>query len=132
MPRALIEAARSPRHSEVPIKTLEQQQLQSLHRLRSQWLSTRQRYFNTMRGILREFGILIALGPSAAKVQIGAALAEADSGIPDGLRPALAEMLQELAPLEEKITERRAPTYRSHSHRSSGCSSCARSPALAS
>ena len=100
---ALIEAARSPRIRVVPIKTIEQQQLQSLHRLRSQWMSTRQRYLSTLRGILREFGIVIPLGPSVAKAQIGAALAAADSAIPDGLRPELAQMLQEIAPLEEKI-----------------------------
>src|SRR5580700_6701430 len=51
---ALIEAARSSQIRAVPIKTLEQQQLQSLHRLRSQWMSTRQRYLTTLRGILRE------------------------------------------------------------------------------
>ena len=100
---ALIEAARSSQIRAVPIKTLEQQQLQSLHRLRSQWLSTRQRYLATLRGILREFGIVIPLGPSVAKAQVGATLAAADSAIPEGLRPALAQMLQEIAPLEEKI-----------------------------
>jgi transposase len=100
---ALIEAARSSQIRAVPIKTLEQQQLQSLHRLRSQWMSTRQRYLTTLRGILREFGIMIPLGPSVAKAQVGLALAQADSDIPQGLRPALAEMLQQIAPLEEKI-----------------------------
>jgi transposase len=99
---ALIEAARSRQIREVPIKTVEQQQLQSLHRLRTQWMSTRQRYLSTLRGILREFGITIPLGPSVAKAQIGAALAD-DSGIAEGLRPVLAQMLQEIAPLEEKI-----------------------------
>jgi transposase len=100
---ALIEAARSAQIREVPIKTLEQQQLQSLHRLRSQWLSTRQRYLATLRGILREFGVMIPLGASLAKTQVGLALAQADSDVPPGLRPALAEMLREIAPLEEKI-----------------------------
>ena len=38
---AILEAARSPDMQVVPIKTVEQQQIQSLHRLRSQWLSTR-------------------------------------------------------------------------------------------
>jgi len=46
---------------------------------------------------------MIPLGPSAAKAQIGLVLAQADSDIPQGLRPALAEMLREIAPLEEKI-----------------------------
>jgi len=100
---ALIEASRSSQIREVPIKTLEQQQLQSLHRLRSQWLSTRQRYLATLRGILREFGVLIPLGPSVAKAQIGHMLAQEDSDLPVGLRAALAQMLQEITALEEKI-----------------------------
>jgi transposase len=100
---ALIEAARSSQIREVPIKTVEQQQLQSLHRLRSQWLSTRQRYLSTLRGILREFGVLIPLGPSVAKAQIGLVLAQADSDLPAGLRPTLAQMLQQISALEEMI-----------------------------
>jgi transposase len=55
---ALIEAARSSQIRAVPIKSLEQQQLQSLHRLRSQWLSTRQRYLATVRGVMREIAPL--------------------------------------------------------------------------
>jgi transposase len=111
---ALIEAARSSQIRAVPIKTLEQQQLQSLHLLRSQWLSTRQRYLATLRGILREFGVMMPLGPSVAKAQIGLALAQADSDIPEGLRPALAEMLREITPLEEEIlsVERQLPARR--------------------
>jgi transposase len=100
---ALLEASRSSDIQAVPVKTIEQQQIQSLHRLRSQWVSTRVRYINTLRGILREFGIAIPLGVSVAKTRIGEALAEVDSGIPDGLRPTLAEMLQEIRFLEERI-----------------------------
>jgi transposase len=85
------------------VKTVEQQQVQSLHRLRSQWMSTRHRYVNTLRGILREFGIIISLGVRAAKSQIGAALVEADNELPDGLRPILTQMLDEIRSIEEKI-----------------------------
>jgi transposase len=101
---ALLDAARSPDMQTVPIKTVEQQQIQSLHRLRSQWVSTRVRYVNTLRGTLREFGIAIPLGVNVAKTRIGEALAEVDSGIPDGLRPTLAEMLRQIRELEEKIS----------------------------
>ena len=59
---ALIEAARCADIRTVPAKSLEQQQVLVLHRLRSQWMSTRQRYLNTLRGLLREFGIAV---PSA-------------------------------------------------------------------
>lgn len=100
---ALIEAARCVEIREVPVKTVEAQQIQSLHRLRSQWMSTRQRYVNTLRGILREFGFAIPLGVNVAKDQIGAALADPHSEVPQALRATLAEMLQEIRLLQEKI-----------------------------
>jgi transposase len=100
---ALIEAARCVEIREVPVKTVEAQQIQSLHRLRSQWISTRQRYVNTLRGILREFGFAIPLGVSVAKDRIGAVLADSASEVPQALRATLAEMLQEIRLLEEKI-----------------------------
>jgi len=102
---ALLDAARSPEIQTVPIKTVEQQQIQSLHRLRSQWVGTRVRYVNTLCGTLREFGIAIPLGVSVAKARIGAALAEVDGGVPDGMRSTLAQMLGEIRMLEEKIVE---------------------------
>ena len=99
---ALIEALRCADIRPVPVKTLEQQQVLALHRLRSQWMSTRHRYLNTLRGILREFGVPIALGATTAKSQIGAALAEEDSEVPAGVRPVLAQMLAEIRALEDK------------------------------
>jgi transposase len=99
---ALIEALRCADIRPVPVKTLEQQQVLALHRLRSQWMSTRHRYLNTLRGILREFGVPIPLGVTSAKSQIGAALAQADSEIPAGVRPVLAQMLAEIRALEDK------------------------------
>jgi len=100
---ALIEAARCSDIRPVPIKSIEQQQIQALHRLRSQWLSTRHRYINMLRGILREFGIPIPLGANVAKAQIGLALAEAANAIPPALRPTLLEMLTDVRTLEAKI-----------------------------
>jgi transposase len=100
---ALIEAARCAEIREVPVKTVEAQQIQSLHRLRSQWMSTRQRCVNTLRGILREFGFAIPLGVNVAKAQIGLALGDTETEIPAALRATLAEMFQQIAVLEQKI-----------------------------
>lgn len=100
---ALIEALRCADIKPVPVKTLEQQQVLALHRLRSQWMGTRHRYVNTLRGILREFGVPIALGVTAAKSQIGAALADSDTEVPAGVRSVLIRMLDEIRALEEKI-----------------------------
>jgi transposase len=99
---ALIEAVRCADIQPVPVKTLEQQQVLALHRVRSQWMSTRHRYVNTLRGILREFGVPIALGVTAAKTQIRAVLAE-QSEVPAGVRSALTRMLEEIRALEDKI-----------------------------
>ena len=67
---SLIEAARCAGIRTVPAKSLEQQQFLVLYRLRSQWMNTRQRYLNTLRGLLREFGIAVPLGARIARTRI--------------------------------------------------------------
>ena len=63
---AIVEAARNASIHGVPIKTEYQQTLQSLHRLREQWKHTRTARINGLRGILREFGVWVPLGPKHA------------------------------------------------------------------
>jgi transposase len=51
----------------VPIKTVEQQAGQSLHRIRSRLIRARTALVNEIRGLLGEFGLVIAQrGGSAA------------------------------------------------------------------
>jgi transposase len=59
---ALLEAARSADLASVPVKSEQQQVLLALHRLRSGWLATRTARINSVRGILREFGINVPCG----------------------------------------------------------------------
>jgi transposase len=98
---ALIEAARCGDILPVPVKSIEQQQIQALHRLRTQCIASRLRGINALRGILREFGVIIAVGANVAKNQIGICLADTENDIPDGLRPALTATLAEVRALEE-------------------------------
>ena len=49
---ALLEAARGSDITPVAVKSIEQQALQALHRLRSGWMGTRTRRINTLRGLL--------------------------------------------------------------------------------
>jgi transposase len=58
---ALLEAYRDERLRPVPVKTVEQQALAALHRMRSAWLATTAR-LNALRGILRELGVTIPVG----------------------------------------------------------------------
>jgi transposase len=81
---ALLEASRKERIDEVPIKTMEQQALTSLHRLRSAYVADRTSRINTVRGILREFGY--ALPQGARKMVAHARTALDDERLPEDLR----------------------------------------------
>jgi transposase len=102
---ALIEAARCGEIRAVPVKSLEQQQVLALHRLRAQWMSTRHRYLNTLRGLLREFGLPLPLGARVVRSQVAQHLAQPPRELPQALQPLLAQMLGEIDQLEERINQ---------------------------
>src|SRR5438034_8420330 len=60
--KGLLEAFRNDDLRPVPVKSETQQALAALHRLRSTWVATRTARLNTVRGILREFGVVIPTG----------------------------------------------------------------------
>jgi transposase len=60
--KGILEASRNEDIRPVPIKTVPQQVLTSLHRLRSGWMSERTARINCLRGLLRELGIFIPAG----------------------------------------------------------------------
>ena len=99
---ALIEAARCPDIRPVPIKSVDQQALQQLHRLRSQWMAARTARINFLRGCLREFGVCIPIGAQRAIQSVREALANPDSPVPTLLHPSLLELLAEIESLEQR------------------------------
>ena len=101
--RGLLEAYRNADIHPVPVKSIAQQALTALHRLRSTWLATRTARINTVRGLLREFGCTIPVGAHHVLTTACRLLADADSGLPDALRPALAEACTEIRQLENRI-----------------------------
>jgi transposase len=100
--KGLLEACRNEDVHPVPVKSETQQALAALHRLRSTWLATRTARINTIRGLLREFGLLI---PGAHHVlpKVRLLLEDADSGVPGLLRPALAAAVQEIPEIDARI-----------------------------
>lgn len=95
---ALIEAARCGEIRPVPVKSIEQQALQQLHRLRAQCLGTRTARINWLRGALREFGVSIPLGARRGISAVRQALAEGQ--VPRALNAAIEATLAEIAALE--------------------------------
>ena len=102
---ALIEAARCPDIRPVPIKSVDQQALQQLHRLRSQWMGARNSRLSFLRGCLREFGINIALGPKRAIAAVRDTLADPSSPVPSLLHSSLLGLLEEIDSLDRRCQQ---------------------------
>ncbi len=101
--RGLLEAFRNEDIHPVPVKSVSQQALTALHRLRSTWLATRTARLNTVRGLLREFGCTIPVGAHHVLAKTWDLLADPESGLPDALRPGLAAACTEIRDLEGRI-----------------------------
>jgi transposase len=99
----LLEAARNERIRPVPVKSVAQQTLTALHRLRSTWLATRTARINTVRGLLREFGITIPVGSRLVVPRVRLLLTQTDSPLPFALHPVLAEAANEIIELEMRL-----------------------------
>jgi transposase len=100
---ALLEANRCGSIQPVPVKTVEQQALQTLHRVRTQWQAARTARINVMRGVLREHGLPIGVGARVALTRITAMLEDADLALPDLVRHTVALVLEEVRSLEARI-----------------------------
>ena len=84
----------------MPVKSVEQQAVVALHRLRQGYLQTRTARINAVRGHLREFGCIIPRGAHHVLPLVYATL-ESDT-VPTLLRPALQSVLDEITALEAK------------------------------
>jgi transposase len=101
---ALLEAARCAEIRCVPVKSVDQQAVQQLHRLRRQYQRTRTARVNQLRGCLREFGIFIPQGIAKGLSAMRAALQSAENELPDVLRPYVCDVLEEVRALKTQIT----------------------------
>lgn len=100
---ALLQADRVADLVPVPVKSIEQQNLQHLHRLREQWKRTRVARINALRGILREHGHAF---PAATDTFLANAMATVEQDpAPAMLRPALHALQAEITFLEEQMTD---------------------------
>ena len=101
--KGILEAYRNDQIHRVPIKTAAQQTLGAIHRLRSRWIKTRTAHVNTVRGLLREFGFNIPLGIEHVMPQVRLLIEDADTKVPDALRPLLATGCDQIESLGQQI-----------------------------
>jgi transposase len=100
---ALLEATRSGEIPSVPVKSVAQQALVALHRIRQQWVATRTARINVLRGILREQGVLLPAGAGPALRAIPALLEDAENALASPLRRTISLICDEVRQLDACI-----------------------------
>lgn len=100
---AIAEAAGREAVPAVPVKALWQQDLQSVHRVRSQLVQSRVALGNQVRGLLAECGIVLPKGVGALRRALPAILEDAENGLSGLMRRLLAESHERLVELQGRI-----------------------------
>ncbi len=102
---AIAEAVARPTMRFVPIKTDDQLDMQSLHRVRERWVMRRTAIVNQIRGLLLERGITLQKGRSHVNTALPGILEDADSKLSGALRVLLAQLKLELDQTTMRIDE---------------------------
>lgn len=103
--RALLEAARATDIDPVRVKSVEQQALRGLHRIRSLWMSTCTARINALRGFCREFGLGIPQGARTGIEAISRVLADPRSPVPALVRETMRLLIEEIRLLGQRIAQ---------------------------
>jgi len=96
---AICEAVTRPSMRFVPVKSVEQQALLALHRVRQGFVVERTAIINRLRGLMTEFGVVLALRSVTVRRQA----AQAAEALPELARGAIGDLLEQLRRLDERI-----------------------------
>lgn len=102
---AIAEAVSRPSMRFVPIKTDEQLDMQSLHRVRERWIMRRTSVVNQIRGLLLERGITVRTGRCHLDAALPNILEDGSTSLSGTLRFLLVELKQELEQLAGHIEQ---------------------------
>jgi transposase len=102
---AIAEAVGRPTMRFVPIKSEDQLDLQSLHRVRERWVMRRTAVINQIRGLLLERGITLRKGRRYVEEALPGILEDADANLSGALRLLLAQLKLELEQLDTRVGE---------------------------
>lgn len=101
---AICVAARQPHMRFVPRKSVEQQDVQNLHRVRQRLVTARTALVNEVRGLLHEYGITIPRGRRIFAKLLPELLLSCGERLSSLTRETFYELLDEYRGLEERIT----------------------------
>lgn len=101
---AICEAVGRPTMRFVPIKSVEQQDIQMLHRVRSGLVKERTALANRIRGLLAEYGIIVAIGLVKVRQQLPDILEDAENDLTMAARVIFADLQDQLIELDKQVT----------------------------
>jgi len=99
---AICEAVGRPNMRFVPIKTVEQQAILSVHRVRQGFVKARTAQANQIRGLLAEFGLVVPQGISNVARKIPSTI-DASDALPVSMRQLIDQLLENTKALDKLI-----------------------------
>lgn len=99
----ICEAVSRPKMIFVPIKGIAQQDLQSLHRIRTRLIQSRTALSNQIRGLLSEYGIVVGKGISQIRNGLLKIVEDAGNELTASMRELMTDLYDELIMLDSKI-----------------------------
>lgn len=117
---AICEAMMRPNMPTVPIKNASQQAILSVHRARQGFVKARTAQANQIRGLLTEYGIVIAQGIGQLTKRIPEILEDGENDLPGSFRLLIGRLVDHLKELDRQVGELEAQIR--HWHRDSSAS----------
>jgi transposase len=102
---AICEAVARPNMRFVPVKSVEQQAVLSLHRVRQGFVKARTAQANQIRSLLGEFGLIMPAGISHIAKRVPRLLEDASSALPGSFRQLIARLTEHLKDLDMQVDE---------------------------
>jgi transposase len=102
---AICEAMSRPSMRFVEIKSVEQQDIQAVHRVRSELVGQRTSKANQIRGLVGEYGLVAPIGVGALRRALPEWLEDGENGLSDCFRRLLAGLADDLRVLDQRIAE---------------------------
>jgi transposase len=100
---AICEAVSRPNMRFVSIKTIAQQDIQAVHRVRSELVKQRTAKGNQIRGLLAEYGVVINKRIDVLRKALPSIIEDAENGLSFDFRILLEELRQDLIALDERV-----------------------------
>lgn len=99
----ICEAVERPRMRGVPVKSVAQQDVQALHRIRERQITARTALLNQIRGLVAEYGLVIPQRASQVRHKLPFILEDAENGLTAPAREWLQALAEELQGMDQRI-----------------------------